>query len=659
MRSLKSLGIAVVVGALALGGCDDGSTAAEDGLDATSGADAVEGGGPGALDPATDAGGEGEVPDPTADTAETPDTDEPDDPDAADTPEPEPDTSVDAGPSDCIPPEGTPTWNEDVGAVLTAKCGLCHAAEPIFGAPVPLASYPDLFLESPQVAGATLADRAVARILDGTMPPPSQPQLDEAEIADVLAWYDGCAPEGPGEFVPPEVGGGKVPVPPPPPGAEIIEVRANDYPVPVKEDQYICVPMTLDLDGAKHIVRFGIEIDVAEVIHHVVLYADPNKQSPDGPFNCGGTPPNATFMYAWAPGGQDLQFPPSYGYPVQDGDVVILQMHYNNGMLEPGLVDDTGVDLYVTDPQPNEIGMVATGKLGFQIPPFEEATIASQCVPKHDITIVASMPHMHEIGKSFQHTVIRGNGDVETIVEVENWSFGDQPFYWTPTVVTTEDRMITSCTFQNDNAFTVTFGDDTEDEMCFNFFYHYPPLNQSFCDQLITEDVEDFEYSPGMCADRNAPMSPPPATGSLVLTSDAEYDYGPVDIGGIWTLGQLDLALDSFETPLGPLSPENTKLVGKGYMSADGDEVVLDVVLLGELALGIGLSYPFEFEVSARGTYSISASGKIELDLNCGSIPIDEIQVASKDGSVVTSMYYPIPQAGIDLRFDVQWAPLP
>ena len=48
------------------------------------------------------------------------------------------------------------------------------------------------------------------------------------------------------------------------------------------------------------------ELDEA-VIHHLVLYGDPESLGGDEPSECGGVAvDHSEFMYAWAPGGQPL-----------------------------------------------------------------------------------------------------------------------------------------------------------------------------------------------------------------------------------------------------------------------------------------------------------------------------------------------------------------
>jgi mono/diheme cytochrome c family protein len=649
--------------------CDSGEGASPE---STEGADSADGGGLGDSGP----GGIGELADAAPDSAGQPPEDtvgtgQDSSAEPGDTGSPVADAGVadvvveqDASPSDgggqpCEPPPGTPTWNEEVGAILTVKCGLCHGAEPVFGAPMGLTAYEAMQQASLLEPDQKLYERVAARILDGSMPPPSQPMLTPEEREAVLAWAQGCAPEGSGTFVPPELPQGTYQPPPPPEGAKVVEVRANGYKVPLKDDQYMCFPLTLDLDEPMHVVRFGIDLDKTSVLHHAVLYSDPNKLAPKTPFSCDGTPEQSQFMYAWAPGGTDLQFPKNYGFPVNSGDVVVLQIHYNNLVKTEDVVDDTGVLLYLTPPQPNEVGMVATGKLGFSVPPFEEVEIVSQCRPKHDITIVASMPHMHQIGKRFEHWIERADGGTEDIVTVENWSFYDQPFYWTPKVVKAEDRMITRCTYQNTNAFTVYFGEDTHDEMCFNFFYHYPPLGYAFCDELLDEE-KAIAYSPGVCAAGIAPPDPPLAIGGVKLSGDVTKKYGGLEPQGSWVVEQIDVVLPFLLTPAGEIDPDATQLVAKGYLSESNGNLTLDAVVVGDLKSKQGAGYPFDFAVSLSGSWKILSNGAVTIEPECtNGLQISAIRfsmVGSKLGAMITAQ---IPGAGFSLDFETLWGPAP
>ena len=96
---------------------------------------------------------------------------------------------------------------------------------------------------------------------------------------------------------------------------------------------------------------------------------------------------------------------------------------------------------------------------------------------REDVELVASWPHMHEIGSAFSQTLERDGEPDRTIIELTGWSFEAQLIYDTPLSLLAGDRLTTSCTFDNYKDFTVVPGLGTEDEMCFNFMYATPAVS--------------------------------------------------------------------------------------------------------------------------------------------------------------------------------------
>lgn len=81
-------------------------------------------------------------------------------------------------------------------ALLT--CQACHGPTPSANAPMSLASYADLTAQSPQYAGQTEAQRAVARMSGSPsfMPPPPQSPSPQASIDAISAWINAGYPTG-------------------------------------------------------------------------------------------------------------------------------------------------------------------------------------------------------------------------------------------------------------------------------------------------------------------------------------------------------------------------------------------------------------------------------------------------------------------------------
>jgi hypothetical protein len=72
-------------------------------------------------------------------------------------------------------------------------------------------------------------------------------------------------------------------------------------------------------------------------------------------------------------------------------------------------------------------------------------------------------------------SVKKASGELITMHDAA-FSFDEQQAYaLTPPVqLVTGDKVITTCTYDNPTDHAVTFGENTENEMCFNFAAYYP-----------------------------------------------------------------------------------------------------------------------------------------------------------------------------------------
>jgi hypothetical protein len=121
------------------------------------------------------------------------------------------------------------------------------------------------------------------------------------------------------------------------------------------------------------------------------------------------------------------------------------------------------------------------GPMNLNIPAREEKTHSFTC--PRDVTralggfeILASNPHAHGLATRFRTEVLRPGGVVELITDVNPWDFNDQTSYPQdpPVVVNEGDAIRVTCDYYNHRDTTATWGENTEDEMCFDFLLVTP-----------------------------------------------------------------------------------------------------------------------------------------------------------------------------------------
>lgn len=394
----------------------------------------------------------------------------------------------------------------DVAAVVTAKCQTCHAQTPLFGAPMSLVTAADFQAAPPSGTAAHVYQAGAGRIHDSArpMPPKGQPALTSAESAILDAWFAAGAPAGSKACttVPPGgtggaggsgSGGAK--------GGEGIGPQALPckpnytfvahasgsttarYPVPnPTNDQYVCFNFKSPIKKGEQAIAFAPIIDDARVIHHWILYGT-NSPLTDGSITNNCSTGSSTFVTGWAPGGQNAVMDPDIGL-VLDYQYFMLQIHYNNQQFADG-ADASGVAFCTTDtPREHASGIVTLGTPLISIPPgskgYSTTGVCRNLAAdgKTPITIVSTSPHMHLLGSGFKTTHTRGVTDMGLLTNLPagTWSFDDQRHYTLPKrrEVLPGDVLTTTCTYDNPTNATVTFGEGTHDEMCFDFVTVYP-----------------------------------------------------------------------------------------------------------------------------------------------------------------------------------------
>ena len=361
----------------------------------------------------------------------------------------------------CVPFESAYTAN--AAPIIESKCGSCHGSTPEFGAPYSLVEgYADLL--SGEI-GERKVDALLASLLDGSMPQGDADPLSHNELDTLVGWAS-CGLEHPPEddelFANRDIW--EAPDSPPE-GSVAVDLIAVDEPVGLDAiDDYRTFRFNSVVEESGYIHRIEPVIDESRVLHHITL----TKR--------GGFP----YLYAWAPGTGAIQFPDG-GMAIEPGDAFEVEIHYNNGAGIPDAVDSSGVRMWVGQSAEIVYGMASPNLWNMVIPAGEGKAFSTTCTATQDFEILAGMPHMHEIGSTFKHDLIRGDGSVENLIELSGWSFESQYFYEMPVQVQAGDKLEMTCGYFNDTEETVTAGLATGDEMCFDFLVVTPASAESQC----------------------------------------------------------------------------------------------------------------------------------------------------------------------------------
>lgn len=370
----------------------------------------------------------------------------------------------------------------EVDAVLGRSCQSCHGNSPTFGATMPLDRRADLLAPSPTEPGKKIWETVKERVhraadAPGRMPQKPNPALSEKELALLDKYFSDGLPASSC------AGDGADPKPPTVSCTPDVSLRPKTKWVMPKatRDEYVCYGFEYTPTEKRHITALLPKIANPKIVHHILLMQADSEVS--------GTPqPCAEFsiaryrmLYAWAPGVGGYELPKEAGLPADPaGTHYVVQTHYNNTEALAGQEDDSGFDLCsTTELRPNDADVLAFGSSKFAIAEKSKLDITARWVVPAgfgEIHAIGAFPHMHQLGTYISTTLRPKSGGPSVDLGTDpRFDFSSQFFAPLPNVsLRAGDVVETRCLWENPTARAVTFGENTDDEMCFSFTLYYP-----------------------------------------------------------------------------------------------------------------------------------------------------------------------------------------
>jgi peroxiredoxin len=366
------------------------------------------------------------------------------------------------------------TYAKDVASILHKRCAECHHDDT--AAPFSLLTYQD---------AKDRADMIREVVAERRMPPwdvdarygkfENDLRLPQDELDTLLAWIDKGAPLGDEKEIPdtPKFAAGwQIGQP------DLVFQMQEEYAVPASgtvQYQYFVVPTNLDHD---------IWVQAAEprpgnraVVHHIIVYMrKAGSTATKGLSAIGG----------FAVGEEPVVMPEGIGIRIPKGYELIFQVHYTPNGKEATDRSEMGVVLCKQPPEREAKRGMAVNAL-FRIPPGEPRhEVLSTTTLNSDIELLTLMPHMHVRGRDFKFTAQYPDGHSEVLLNVPNYDFQWQHRYRLaePKKIPAGTKINCVAHFDNstenpgnpDPTKTVTWGDQTWEEMMIGFFSYVDPL---------------------------------------------------------------------------------------------------------------------------------------------------------------------------------------
>ena len=327
------------------------------------------------------------------------------------------------------------SYSEQIAPILYANCTGCHHQGGI--APMPLMNYQQVF-----------SNRNIIQynVLTGKMPPwppdtnysrfRHERVLSEQEINLINNWVNNGAIQGDSTLAPtpPNYASTQLAL-----GTPDLTINAPIYESDAfEDDDYVCFTIPSQLLNDKKIRAVEVTPGNLEIVHHCLVYIDPEGESTIGvENNCMG-PSNGVLVGEFAPGSLPITYPGdenmAFGMNFPANSNVILAMHYPVGSL--GKIDSTKVHFYF---YPDEVNLFREIQIEPMIQNFEFCIPANETKTINDnfqlpsfypsISMFGVFPHMHLIGKSIETYGLNSLGDTINFIRIPDWDFEWQGAY--------------------------------------------------------------------------------------------------------------------------------------------------------------------------------------------------------------------------------------
>ncbi len=372
------------------------------------------------------------------------------------------------------------TYGSHIAGLLNKHCVECHRAGEI--APFALTDAEDAIGWSEMIAEV---------IREGRMPPwhatddhaefANDRRLSDEDKQSFYKWSEAGAPIGDTSHLPSppaKIEGWQLPRDP----DRVIEISPQPIEVPaVGTVRYKYFTVDPGFDEDVWIEAAELQPGNREIVHHILAFAVPKGQHK-------GLDGARGFLVGYVPGARLELAPPGHAKKIPAGSQFIFQVHYTP--IGTAQTDQSRLGIVLADPAKitHEIFTSSAVNTSLRIPPGDanyQVTAISPPFPK-SATLLSFSPHMHVRGKSYRYEIKSDNDSQRTLLDIPAYDFNWQTTYVLrePLAIQNRDRLFCTATFDNsaenlnnpDPTATVTWGDQTWDEMMIGYYHYSVPL---------------------------------------------------------------------------------------------------------------------------------------------------------------------------------------
>jgi hypothetical protein len=289
-------------------------------------------------------------------------------------------------------------------------------------------------------------------------------------------------------------------VPPDPPDHGI-QVHLPALEIASGEELERCRLLKADHDVDGFVTR--MELFARTGLHHAILSV---AESPaeDDEVECFGIPfelmttlglPTPMFASRTQTEHEVTQLPDGVGIPLAAGAQLVLDYHYLN-LTDEDVSAEVFINLHFAEEEDDiaPAGIFNLGRvLGIDVPAGGEQSLTTSCGMPADRSLVSVGSHMHGLGRGFAIWRRPGDGGpAETLYESDRWENPEVTVFDPPLPLGPDDELTFTCEWSNPGSEGVSFGPDSESEMCTVFGYLTPATDPFFAYD-VTNRCDDDE----------------------------------------------------------------------------------------------------------------------------------------------------------------------
>lgn len=329
------------------------------------------------------------------------------------------------------------TYYKDIEPIISKNCQSCHS--PNQSAPFNLLTYEEVKKRGSFIASVTKSKYMPPWKADSEFQQYAfERRLSAEEIEKIQEWVRSGMNKGkPSKHV--KVVKDSIVA------ADITLEVASPFIVPINnKDDYRFFSLPTNLKKDVYLSSIEFVPGNARVVHHSRVMTDTtaNTRSIDGLSadnpqirNFDKYPPLDRFFYGWVPGNDRFNFPEGTGKKLYKNTDFILNIHYSPNS-KNNTTDQSKIKLYFSkQPVKREVLSLTIEENAISNPPFvlkanTKPTFYASLGPiPYDISVIAVLPHMHYLGKTFKAFAVTPDGDAINLIKIDDWDFRWQSTY--------------------------------------------------------------------------------------------------------------------------------------------------------------------------------------------------------------------------------------